>query len=215
MATPKEVLTGVVQPISINSQAKAAPPNKPMANADTVQFTNNDPVDNAIVTFEGPGAGVFTLNGVPVTTLTISANGGVSGELTPTQSNLTVDYLVSAGANSGGAFSIEIGTGPLEIDIVDGDGNTNVENAAIPNNGTLYFKNETGETATITFGGDKDVLYDSNGNAVTSQTVDNNSSGGLLTGKGSDKRVTYGIVMSIVDPGRVGTGGGSIKVGQT
>ena len=215
MATPKEALTGVVQPININSQAKAAPPNKTMANTDTVQFTNNDPHDDATVTFEGAGAGVFTLNGQPVTTLTISANGGVSGELTPTQSNLTVDYLVSAGANSGGAFSIEVGTGPLEIDIVDDDGDTNLEAAAIPNNGTLYFKNETGETATITFGGDKDVLYDSNGNPVTSQTVDNNSSGGVLTGKGSNKHVTYGVAMSVAEPGRVGTGGSSIKVGQT
>jgi hypothetical protein len=128
---------------------------------------------------------------------------------------LTADYVVSAGANDGGPFSIEIGTGPLEIDIVDDDGDTNLEDAAIPNNGTLYFKNETGETATITFGGDKDVLYDSNGNAVTSQIVDNNSPGGVLTGKGSNKQVTYSIGMSIAEPGRVGTGGGSIKVGQT
>jgi hypothetical protein len=216
MATPKEALTGnVAQSININSQAKAAPPNKPMANTDTVQFTNNDPVDSAMVTFEGAGAGIFTLNGQPVTAVTVSANGGVSGQLTPTQSNLTVNYLVSAGANDDGAFSIEIGTGPLEIDIVDTDGDTNLESAAIANNGTLFFKNETGENATITFGGDKDVLYDSNGNAVTSQKVNNNSSGGLLTGKGSNKRVTYGVAMSVTEPGRVGTGGGSIKVGQT
>lgn len=215
MATPKEALTGAVQTININSHAKAAPPDKSIANTDTVQFTNNDPNDDAIITFEGAGAGMFTLNGQPVTTLTVSAGGGVSGELSPSQSNLTVDYGVSVGTNDGGPFSIEVGSGPLEIDILDNEGDTNLEFAAIPNNGSLYFKNETSETATIAFGGDKDVLYDSNGNAVTSQTVGANSSGGVLTGKGSNKRVTYGVTMLMVEAGRVGGGGGSIKVGQT
>jgi hypothetical protein len=158
---------------------------------------------------------VFTLNGQPVTTLTVSAGGGVSGELSPSQSNLTVDYAVSVGTNSAGPFSIAIGTGPLEIDILGTGGDTNLEFAAIPNNGTLYFKNETSETATIAFGGDKDVLYDSNGHAVTSQTVNANSSGGVLTGKGLNKHVSYGVTMSIAEPERVETGGGSIKVGQS
>jgi hypothetical protein len=58
-------------------------------------------------------------------------------------------------------------------------------------------------------------VYDSNGNAVTSQTVNPNSSGGVLTGKGSNKRVSYGVTMSIAKPGRAGTGGESIKVGQS
>ena len=215
MATPKEALSGAVQTININSQAKAAPPDKQMDNTDTVQFTNNDPTDDATITFEGAGAGVFTLNGQPVTTLTVSAGGGVSGELSPSQSNLTVDYAVSVGTNSAGPFSIEIGTGPLEIDILDTEGDTNLEFAAIPNNGTLYFQNETSQTATIVFGGDKNVLYDSNGNAVTSQTVNANSPGGVLTGKGSNKNVTYGVTTSIAEPERVESGGGSIKVGQS
>lgn len=215
MATPKEALTGAVQAININSHAKAAPPDKSMANSDTVQFTNNAPNDDATITFEGAGAGMFTQNGQPVTTLTVNAGGGVSGELSPSQSDLTVDYRVSVGANNGGPYSIQVGTGPLEIDIQDNEGDTNLEFAAIPNNGTVYFKNETSETATIAFGGDKDVLYDSNGNAVTSQTVGANSSGGVLTGKGSNKRVTYDVAMSIAEAEGVGGGGGSIKVGQS
>jgi len=209
MATPKEALTGAVQPININQHAKAAPPNQAIANTDSVQFTNSDPSDTATVTFLGAAANVFGAS-----TVSIAPNGGTSGQLTPNQSNLTVDYKVAVGSSTGGPFAIEVGSGPLEIDIVDTTGNTNLGTAEIPNNGSLYFKNETSETATIDFDA-ANALFDSNGNSVTSQTVNPNSSGGVLTGRGTNKDVTYSVDMTPIQPGRVATGNGSIKIGQT
>ena len=210
MATPKEALTGAVQPININHHAKAAPPNQAIANTDSVQFTNSDPSNTATVTFLGAAANVFGAS-----TVSIAPNGGTSGQLTPNQSDLTVNYNVVVGSLTGGPFSIEVGSGPLEIDIVDATGNTNLGAAEIPNNGSLYFKNEmTTETATINFGA-ANALFDSNGNSVTSQTVNPDSSGGVLTGRGTNKDVTYSIDMSPIQPDRVATGNGSIKIGQT
>jgi hypothetical protein len=215
MATPKEALTGASQTININQHAKASPKNQDIGNQDTVTFKNNDPNDAATITFLGAGAGEFSYNGSPVNSVDVPA-GSSAGPLTPLTSNVTVDYQVQAGSNSGGPFSIEVGTGPLEIDIKDDEGNTDLENAAIPNNGTLFFKNEsTDDTATITFGGDRDVLYDQNGNAVTSQQVGPGTSGALLTGRGSDKEVTYSVSMSLQPDGGLGGGNGTIKVGQT
>lgn len=214
MATPKGAITGAVPTININSQAKASPSNQAIGNTDTVQFRNNDQANNAAVTFQGAGAGVFSLNGNPVTTVTVLPNGGVTGPLTPGQSNLSVDYVVNLGSISGGVFSIEIGSGPLEIDILDTSGNTNLVNAAIPNNGSLFFKNETQDSALITFGGDPNVLFDSNGNPVTSQTVNANSSGAPLTGRGTNKNVTYTTKMTPGERMRVRDGGGTIKVGS-
>jgi len=215
MATPKEALTGTNQTININSNAKASPKNQAIGNQDTVTFKNNDPNDAATITFLGAGEQEFSYNGSPVTSLEVPA-GSSAEPLTPLTANVTIDYDISAGANIGGPFSIEVGRGPLEIDIEDDDGNTDLEEAAIPNNGTLFFKNEsTDDTATITFGGDGDVLYDQNGNPVTSQQVGPGASGALLTGKGSNKEVTYSVSMALQADGGLGGGNGTIKVGQT
>jgi len=215
MATPQEALIGAVQTININSQADASPRNQSIGSRDSVQFKNNDSSKDATVTFEGAGADVFTLNGVPVTTVSVPPGGGVVGPLTPTE-NVTVNYGVIVGAKSGGAFAIQVEDGSLEIDIVDDEGNTNLGEAEIPNNGLLFFNNETGDNATIHFGGDQNVLYDSNGNAVTSQAVGANTSGGVLTGRGTNKNVTYIISMTVPPAdGGLGGGNGSIKVGQT
>jgi hypothetical protein len=216
MATPRGAITGAIQVININSQAKAAPPNQAIANTDTVQFKNNDPANAATVTFLGAGANVFSENGVPITTLTIPA-ASQSGALTPGQSNLTVDFSVVVGSNQGGPFSIQIGSGPLEIDIINTAGNTNLGTAAIPNNGTLFFNNQTSKQATVTFGA-PNVLYDSNGNSVTSQSVAANTQGAVLTGKGTNKSVTYGVAISAVMGERrsgVGDGSDTIMVGST
>jgi hypothetical protein len=216
MATPKEALTGTDHTININSNAKASPKNRTMDNQDTVTFKNNDPNYNATVTFLGAGAGELSYNGSPVTSVTVAANGGTTGPLTPITASVTVDYKVQAGVDTGGPFSIQVGTGPLEIDITDDDGDTNLEDAAIPNNGTLFFKNQsTDDTATINFGGDQNVLYDQNGNPVTSQKVGPSTWGAPLTGKGSNKNVTYSVSMSLETDGGLGGGNGTIKVGQT
>lgn len=215
MATPKEALTGTNQTININNHAKASPENQGIGNQDTVTFKNNDPNDAATITFLGAGEGEFSYNGAPVSSVDVPA-GSSAGPLTPLTSNVTVDYEVQSGSDTGGPFSIEVGTGPLEIDILDDEGNTDLEDAAIANNGTLFFKNESmDDTATITFGGDKDVLYDQNGNAVTSQQVGPGTSGGVLTGRGSNKNVTYSVGMSLQADGGLGGGNGTIKVGQT
>ena len=132
--------------------------------------------------------------------------------LTPNNSNLTVNYQVSIAPQLGGPFSIEVGTGPLQIDIVDEQGDTDLPTAEIPNNGTLFFNNEVGDTATITF--DKaNVMFDSNGNSVTSQIVNGDSQGATLTGRGTSQHVGYTISIA-GHPRRVETGTGTIKVGS-
>jgi hypothetical protein len=205
MATPKEALTGAVQTININSNGKASPNNQSIGNQDTVTFKNNDANNAATVTFLGAGANEF--GGA----VTIPA-GGSSAPLTPVNSNVTVDYDVTVGSNGGGPFSIQVGGGPLEIDIVDLEGDTNLPTAEIPNNGSVFFANTMGYTATIHF--DKaNVLFDENGNSVTQQVVNANLSGAVLTGRGTSQDVGYTINLA-GHPRKVETGNGSIKVGS-
>src|SRR6267154_457354 len=206
MATPKEALTGAVQSININSNGKASPRNQLIGNQDTVTFTNNDANNAATVTFLGAGANEF--GGA----VTIPA-GGSSAPLTPVNGNVTVDYDVTVGSNGGGPFSIQVGSGPLEIDIVDLEGDTNLPTAEIPNNGSVFFANTMGYTATIQF--DKaNVLFDENGNSVTQQVVNANLSGAVLTGRGTSQDVGYTINLA-GHPRKVETGSGSIKDGNT
>ena len=212
MATPKEALTGASQTININSNAKASPANQGIGDTDNVTFQNNDHTDSATVTFLGAGANEFNYQGMNASTISVPAGGSV-GPLVPNTPNVTVDYNVSVGNNNDGPFSIEVGSGPLEIDIVNVFGNTNLMYAAIPNNGTVFFKNETTGTATIAFT-PADVLYDSNGNSVSQQTVNPQSSGAVLTGKGTNKNVSFSINVSVGESDRVETGNGSIKVGS-
>lgn len=205
MATPKEALEAS-QTININSNAHASPRNEPMGNQDTVAFKNNAPNDPATMTFLGAGASVFGLGSVTI------ASGATSSPLTPTTSNVTVDYSVTVGNNSAGPFSIQVGNGPLEIDIVTVDGNVNLPTAEIPNNGSVFFQNQEGYAATIQFS-KANVLFDQNGNSVTSQVVSGNSAGAVLTGRGTNQDVSYTITMA-GHPRLADTGNGSIKVGS-
>ena len=206
MATPKEALTGAVQSININSNGKASPRNQSIGNQDTVTFKNNDANNAATVTFLGAGANEF--GGA----VTIPA-GGSSAPLTPVNGNVTVDYDVTVGSNGGGPFSIQVGSGPLEIDIVDLEGDTNLPTAEIPNNGSVFFANTMGYTATIQFN-KANVLFDENGNSVTQQVVNANLSGAVLTGRGTSQDVGYTINLA-GHARKVETGSGSIKVGNT
>ena len=212
MATPKGAITGAVQPILIGASGNASPPNQLMGNVDTVQYQNGNSVTNATVKFLGAGKYAFGNNNSSVT---VPSNNGKSGQLPPqlAWNNCTVNYAVTLGVTQSPTFSIQIGTGPLEIDITDTAGTTNIPASAIGNNGTLFFKNLTAEKATLNFGGDQ-VLYDSNGNLVTSQVVNANSSGAVLTGRGTNKNVTYTVAMSAAAYGDVRGGSGSIKVGH-
>jgi hypothetical protein len=206
MATPKEALVGSTQIININSNGKASPANESIGNQDTIAFKNNDQANPATMTFLGAGAGEFGS-----TNVTISP-GQTCNPLTPTASNVTVNYVVNVSGNSGGPFSIQVGSGPLEIDIVTLNGDVNLPNAEIPNNGTVFFKNDEGYAATIQFG-KANVLFDQNGNSVTQQVVGGNSSGAVLTGRGTSQDVSYTITLA-GHPRKVETGNGSIKVGS-
>jgi|SRR5215467_2743387 len=212
MATPKEALTGTDQTININSNAKATPWNQQIGNTDTVTFKNNDQSDAAIVTFLGAGVGEFTYQDEPVTTLTIPPGESV-GPLTPNTPNVTVNYNVGVGQNSDGAFAIEVGSGPLEIEILDDDGSTEPNEAEIPNNGSFFFQNEsTDDQASISFGGDTSVLHYQNGDPVVSPVVvEASSQSATIFGQGTNKKVTYSVIMSA----KAGGGNGTIKVGQT
>src|SRR5215831_18691209 len=210
MAHPKEAPIAAQQPININSQGTASPHNLPMADTDTVVFNNNNPTDTASVTFLGAGASVFSNPPVMVPN-------GSSPSLSPQQPDVTVNYLVGMGGASHGPFSIQVGSGPLEIDVLDGFGNTNLPNAAIPNNGQIQFKDLTSIGGTVTF---NSPLYDGNGNPVTSQQLNANSPSPALTGRGTNKEVLYFTNMNTNAAkehthghGGVGGGSGTIKIG--
>lgn len=214
MATPQEALVDATQSIHINSNAKAAPPNQAIGNADSVTFSNNDPNDSATMQFLANGANEFTYQGSPASSFTIPPAGSY-GPLVPTTSNVTVDYNVTVGQNSGGPFSVQVGSGPLQIDIVNVLGNTDLPIAAIPNNGTVTFNNETSGTAYVTFS-PSDALYDQNNNPVPEQVVHASTVGAPLTGRGTNKNVSYWVnVITQVKSDRVETGNGTIKIGQT
>ena len=205
MATPKEALTGAAQTININSDGKASPKNQSIGNLDTVTFNNNDAQNIAPATFLGAGANEF--GGA----VTIPA-GASSAPLTPVNAYVTVNYQISVGSNGGGPFSIQVGGGPLEVDIVDLQGDTNLPTAEIPNNGSVFFANTMGYTATIQFN-KANVLFDGNGNSVTQQVVNANTSGAVLTGRGTNQDVSYTITLA-GHQRKVETGNGSIKVGS-
>jgi len=211
MATPKEALTGTEQTISLNN-GKASPRNKGIGNQDTVIFQNNDSSNAATVTFLGAGANEFGSNPVNVPA------GQSSGLLTPNTPNITVDYQVTQGAVTDKPFSIEVGTGPLEIDISGSTGDPTPADAGIANGGTLFFKNgSTTQDASLTFGGDHNVLFYTDSTPVTSPlVVSASSSSAHLQGRGDSKHVTYTTEMQVAKADRVmTTGSGSIKVGQT
>lgn len=204
MATPKEALEAS-QTININANAHASPRNQSIGNQDTVAFKNNAPNDPATMTFLG-GANVFGVGSVTI------AAGVTSSPLTPNSGNVTVDYSVTVGNNSDGPFSIQVGTGPLEIDIVTVNGDVNLPTAEIPTNGSVFFDNQEGYAATIQFS-KANVLFDQNGNSVTQQVVSGNSPGAVLTGRGTNQDVSYTITMA-GHPRKVETGTGTIKVGS-
>ena len=214
MATPKEALVGATQNININSNAKASPSNQSIGNTDGVTFNNSDQNDSATVSFLAKGTNEFSYQGSPIGSFSI-APGSSFGPLVPVTPNVTVDYNVNVGQNSGGAFSIQIGTGPLQIDIINSSGGTDLLNGAIPNNGTVVFNNENANgTAYVTFA-PNDVLYDQNNNPVSEQVIQPSTLGAPLTGKGTNKNVSYWVnVITPVKSHRVETGNGSIKVGS-
>jgi hypothetical protein len=211
MATPKEARTETNQTISINN-CKASPRNKGIGNQDTVTFQNNDQNNDATVTFLGAGADEFGSNPINVPA------GNSSSVLTPTTPNITVNYQVTQAGAMDEPFSIEVGTGPLEIDISGSNGDPTPANAGIANGGTLFFENEsTTQQASITFGGDHKVLFYPDGSPVTSPlVVPASSSSPILQGRGASKHVTYDTQLQVAKTGReFTTGSGSIKVGQT
>ena len=181
-----------------------------MANTDTVVFNNNNPTGTASVAFLGAGTNVFS--NPPV----MNPN-SPSPSLSPALSNVTVNYQVGMNGSTYGPYSIQVGNGPLEIDVVNGIGDTNLPNAAIPNNGQIQFRDLTGFGGTVTF---NSPLYDSNGNPVTSQPLNANSASPVLTGRGTNKTVLFFTNMNANAAkehshghGGVGSGSGSIKIG--
>lgn len=211
MVAPKEALVGN-QPININSQAKASPANQVIGNNDTVTFNNNDPSNSATVSFLGAATNEFSYNGANMPTVTIAA-GSSSMALTPNAPNVTANYNVAIGAKNDGPFAIVVGSGRLEIDIVDNSGSTNMPFAEIPNNGSLFFNNTLNYQVTVTFS-KPNVLFDSNGNSVTSQVIPATNAGGTLTGRGTNNDVKYTTQVAD-DRGRVRDGSGTIKIGRT
>ena len=211
MAQPKEALTGATKPITISGNAVVTPPNQTMGNSDIAQFTNTSSAINATVTFLGAARYAFGNN---YGSFSVPSNNG-KVPLTPHMNNLTVNYTVGMGVILSNTYSIEIGTGPLEIDITDSLGSTNIPASSIGNNGTFFFRNLTSLKATITFPAGQTSIYNADGTLATSQVILANSPGAVLTGIGTNQFVTYTIAMTNADGEIVGTGTKSIKVGQT
>jgi hypothetical protein len=98
---------------------------------------------------------------------------------------------------------------------VDAVGNIDLPTAAIPNNGTVTFNNETSGTAYVTFS-PSEALYDQNNNPVAEQVVNASTAGAPLTGRGTNKNVSYWVnVISRAKSDHVETGNGTIQIGQT
>lgn len=207
MAQPKEALAAQTKKITINSNYKATEQNVKITAGDSIEFTNQA---NQACSVSFIPAGVFANQQVP-------ANGSAPPQSTSSsQTPITVDYFVAGPSSATGPYSITIDDGALPM-TVDSYGNCDFDDAAIPNNGTLYFTyNQTGPNppASITVDftmANGQVVFFENGQGVTSQTL-NPGSNTALQGRG-DVKPSYSFKGTAPQP-REGSGGGSIKVGS-
>jgi hypothetical protein len=133
MATAYEVLYQTWL-LNITIQGGATLPDQKIANYDAIQFQNNAPFPVAI-TFTTTSGTVFNnISNIP--------SGGRSTAQQSQKSNVTVNYTITNLNNSNqvqGPYGIEVGTGPMQINIQGGQ--PNPKTISIPSGGQIQFDN--------------------------------------------------------------------------
>jgi hypothetical protein len=210
MAQPKEALAVKTKRINIDPNYDVSEQNVKINAGDSIEFFSQ--ANQNCSTAFNP-SGLFGNQTVP-------ANGSAPALSTAAnQAAITVDYVVVEpdGVTKTGPYSVTVDDGPLNM-TVDSDGNCSPADAAIPNNGTLFFTyNQTGPNppATIVVNFDTpngQVEFYDGSNPVTSQTL-NPGNNDVLAGRGI-ATATYWFP-NTGEEGRVGSGTGTIKVGNT
>jgi len=133
MATARELLYQTWL-LNITIQGGASQPDDKIANYDAIEFQNNAPFQVAI-TFTTTSGTVF--NNIA----SIPASGGRSTPQQAQKSNVTVNYTITDLNNnqSQGPYGIEVGTGPMQINIQGGQ--PNPKTISIPPAGQIQFDN--------------------------------------------------------------------------
>jgi hypothetical protein len=121
--------------IHIDKKSKASPRSKKIGNRETIAFKTKGTKKVATVVFLGSADNELTKKAAAK--VTVSA-GRASARLSPKKTNLTVDCEIKLGSLKAGPFSIQMGQGPLKLTI-DGNGDVDLPDAAIPDSGTVIF----------------------------------------------------------------------------
>lgn len=135
MATAYELLNQTWL-LYITVQGGATQPDLKIANYDSIEFQNNAPFPVSI-TFTTTSGTVF--NNIP----SIPASGGRSTSQQAQKPNTTVNYTITNLNNPNqvqGPYGIEVGTGPMQINIQGGQ--PNPATISIPGGGTIQFDNQ-------------------------------------------------------------------------
>jgi hypothetical protein len=130
MATAR-VYTAADQPVNINPQGQANPAGCSIENGQNVTFTNNSGSTISIL---------FAQTAISKQTVFNDINNlapGANYTEAPLVPNITVNYNVSMGGQTGEPFAIEVGAGPLEISVTGT--NPTPAAGAIPPNGEIQF----------------------------------------------------------------------------
>jgi hypothetical protein len=134
MATAYELLNQTWL-LNITLQGGASQADNKIANYDSIEFQNNAPFPVAI-TFTTTSGTVF--NNIA----SIPASGGRSTPQQAQKSNVTVNYTITNLNNPNqvqGPYGIEVGTGPMQINIQGGQ--PNPKTISIPSGGQIQFDN--------------------------------------------------------------------------
>jgi hypothetical protein len=134
MATAYELLNQTWL-LNITVQGGATQPDLKISNYDSIEFQNNAPFPVAI-TFTATSGTVF--NNIA----SIPASGGRSTPQQTQKSNVTVNYAITNLNNANqvqGPYGIEVGTGPMQINIQGGQ--PNPRTISIPSGGQIQFDN--------------------------------------------------------------------------
>jgi hypothetical protein len=134
MATAYELLNQTWL-LNITLQGGASQADNKIANYDSIEFQNNAPFPVAI-TFTTTSGTVF--NNIA----SIPASGGRSTPQQAQKSNVTVNYTITNLNNPiqvQGPYGIEVGTGPMQINIQGGQ--PNPKTISIPSGGQIQFDN--------------------------------------------------------------------------
>jgi hypothetical protein len=194
MATAYELLNQTWL-LNITVQGGATQPDLKISNYDSIEFQNNAPFPVSI-TFTTTSGSVF--NNIA----SIPASGGRSTSQQAQKSNVIVNYTITNLNNPSqvqGPYGIEVGTGPMQINIQGGQ--PNPKTISIPSGGQIQFDN-----------------LDSVSYSVSFNPLNSFPNGTILPGMNSSLNGPAGNQAQVVTysfPTADGTnGGGTVKIGS-